>query len=94
LGSPEKNPDYFGLKNFVHNIPLGKSDLVFSSRACVGHPRNLHYKIAKNVYRIGFGPKIILSGCEISTQVLSIKVHGWAKACRARAGPAGRVGQG
>jgi hypothetical protein len=39
-----------------------------------------------------FGPKIILSGCEISAQALSIKVREWAKARRARAGPAGRVG--
>jgi hypothetical protein len=50
------------------------------------HPRNLYYKIAKNIYQAWFGLKIILSGCEISTQALSIKVCGQAKSRRARVG--------
>jgi hypothetical protein len=84
-----KNPNDFGMEKSCPWCRTGQVGSTFFGPGSgrLSRPRNLYYKIAKNVYQAEFGSKIILSCCEISAQDLSVKVCGRAKARQARARP-------
>jgi hypothetical protein len=63
FGPDRKNPGYFGLKKSCLWCPTGQVDPSFYgtgsswARAWADRPRNLHYKIDKNIYRADSGKK-------------------------------------